>query len=363
MPLISEAWKDKKKIKNYETMSQPNEYKGFSNYKWADDCWKEGNSNHWLPTEIPMEKDKNQWNQKGFLSEEEKKLILFNLGFFSTAETLTGNNLIVIFPHLVNFECRKYLCRQIFEEAVHSETFVYCCESLRFGVNKQKEIFRMHEENKVIKEKDDFVRKLTSVISDPTFQVKNDKDIRKFLLDLIGYYVIMEGIFFYAGFAMMLALAKEGKMLGIGKQFYLIMRDESVHLKFGCHLINTIKEENPEVWTKKFEDQGKIITLKEKVVSLIEEAVALEEKYALEACPQRGIYGIKVDQFIEYVKYIAGRRLQRIGLEEESKKYPRENPFTWMSTVFDLNKKTNFFEGRVVEYRSSSDLKWDDEEE
>src|SRR5256885_274135 len=108
-----------------------------------------------------------------------------------------------------------------------------------------------------IKKKDDFVIELTKSISDPNFTTEGDENIRHFLHDLIGYYVIMEGIFFYAGFAMMLALKRskrkgnDGKeqnvMVGVGEQFEYIMRDESLHLAFGCYLINTIKKENPQV--------------------------------------------------------------------------------------------------------------------
>ncbi|CAI2196081.1 10909_t:CDS:2, partial [Funneliformis geosporum] len=110
------------------------------------------------------------------MDEAEKKLIRYNIGFFSTAELLTANNLIAIFKHVTNTECQQYLCRQIFEEAVHADTFIYCCESL-----------------------DDFVVELTKFISQPNFTTQGDENIRHFLHDLIGYYVIMEGIFFYAG--------------------------------------------------------------------------------------------------------------------------------------------------------------------
>ena len=115
----------------------------------------------------------------------------------------------------------------------------------------------------------------------------DNKNIQQFLHDLIGFYVIMEGIFFYAGFAMMLALKRQNKMVGIGEQFEYIMRDESLHLAFGCDLINTIKEENPEAWTPEFQ---------EKVVDLIKQSVVLEKTYALDACPD-GMLGINAEQF------------------------------------------------------------------
>ena len=135
---------------------------------------------------------------------------------------------------------------------------------------------------------------------------------------MIGYYVIMEGIFFYAGFAMMLALKRQNKMIGIGEQFEYIMRDESLHLAFGCDLINTIRKENPEIWTSEFQEE---------IIHLIKESVELEKRYAIDACPQ-GLLGINAESFCDYVEYIADRRLLRIELP---KQYKTENPFPWMS--------------------------------
>jgi len=158
---------------------------------------------------------------------------------------LTANNLVLaVYRHVTNPECRQYLLRQSFEEAIHTDTFIYCCDTL--GLNPE-EIYNMYQTIPSIKEKDDFVIELTKSIFDPNFSTEGNENIRRFLHDLIGYYVIMEGIFFYAGFAMMLALKRANKMVGIGQQFEFIMRDESLHLAFGCDLINTIKEENPQV--------------------------------------------------------------------------------------------------------------------
>jgi ribonucleoside-diphosphate reductase beta chain len=203
----------------------------------------------------------------------------------------------------------------------------------------------MYETIPSIKEKDDFVVNLTQSIFDPNFSTEGIENTRKFLHDLIGYYVIMEGIFFYAGFAMMLALKKQNKMVGIGQQFEYIMRDESIHLAFGCDLINGIIKENPEAWTQDFQDE---------IVELIKQAVELEKTYALDACPD-GIVGINARQFADYVEYIADRRLARLGLPEQ---YGTKNPLLWLSESTDLRKKKNFFETKVTEYQTGT-LEWD----
>jgi len=311
-------------------------------YTWARQHYKDALANTWTPEEISMQDDIEQW--KGdVLSSEERRLILWNLGFFSTAESLTANNIVLaVYNHVTNPECRQYMLRQAFEEAVHTDTFIYCCDSL--GLDPD-EIYGMYETIPSIDDKDRFVVGLTQSVLDPSFSTEGVENIRRFIHDLVGFYVIMEGIFFYAGFAMMLALKRQRKMVGIGEQFEYIMRDESLHLAFGCDLINTIRQEFPDAWTPEFQDQ---------LVTLIVRSVELESTYAHDACPA-GIMGINADQFVNYVQYIADRRLERIHLPRV---YNTENPFPWMSQATDLSKEKNFFETRVTEYQTGS-LTWD----
>ncbi len=312
-------------------------------YLWARTYYKSGVANNWTPEEVSMQQDVEQWKSPGMISAKERELILLNLGFFATAESLTANNIVLaIYKHVTNPECRQYLLRQAFEEAVHTDTFIYCCESL--GLDPDM-IYTMYEKVDVIKEKDEFVVGLTKSIFDNNFEIVDANTTQMFLRDLIGFYVIMEGIFFYAGFAMMLSLKRHQKMVGIGEQFEYIMRDESIHLAFGCDLISAIIQENPEVWT---------VAFRQEVINLIKHAVELEMNYAIQACPD-GLLGITSKQFCDYVQYVADRRLVRLGLP---KVYNKENPFLWMSEATDLSKEKNFFETRVTEYQSGGSLEW-----
>ena len=145
---------------------------------------------------------------------------------------------------------------------------------------------------------------------------------------------------------MILALKRQGKMIGIGEQFEYIMRDESLHLAFGCDLIKTVRTENPSIWTAEFQAE---------IVEMIREALVHEQNYARDACPQ-GLLGINAEQFSQYVEYVADRRLERLDLP---KIYNRENPFPWMSQATDLSKEKNFFETRVTEYQVGASLSWD----
>lgn len=314
-------------------------------YLWARKYYQAGIANNWTPEEVSMQQDVEQWRSATALTPHERHLIMLNLGFFSTAESLTANNIVLaVYRHVTNPECRQYLLRQAFEEAIHTDTFIYCCDTL--GLDPD-EIYTMYESVDIIKAKDDFVVSLTKSIFDPKFDIVDDETTQKFVRDLIGYYVIMEGIFFYAGFAMMLSLKRHKKMVGIGEQFEYIMRDESIHLAFGCDLINTIKKENPQIWTEEFQAE---------IIELVKKAVELEMAYALEACPD-GLLGITGRQFCDYVQHIADRRLQRLDLP---KVYNKENPFLWMSEATDLSKEKNFFETRVTEYQTGGSLDWDE---
>jgi len=309
-------------------------------YKWAWEHYLNGCANNWLPSEVPMQRDIELWKSNR-LTADERQVIMRNLGFFSTAESLVGNNIVLaIFKHVTNPEARQYLLRQSFEEAVHTHTFHYIVESLALD---EREIFNMYHEVNSIHDKDAFEMTLTSEIVKEDFKTDTVEGVQKFLKNLIGFYVIMEGIFFYSGFVMMLSFKRQNKLSGIGEQFEYILRDETIHLNFGCDLINGIKEENPAAWTPEFQKE---------IEALIEKAVELEIAYAQDCLP-RGILGLNAGLFREYVQYIADRRFERIGLKQ---KYGSKNPFPWMSETIDLGKEKNFFETRVTEYQHGSSL-------
>lgn len=312
-------------------------------YKWAWEHYLNGCANHWMPTEVPMQRDIELWKSPE-LTEDERLVIMRNLGFFATGESLVGNNIVLaIFKHVTNAECRQYLLRQSFEEAIHTHTFHYIVESL--GLD-EREIFNMYNEIPSIRAKDEFEMRYTSEIADDGFSTDTPEGVRTFLRNLVSFYVIMEGIFFYSGFAMILSFGRKNRMVGIAEQFQYILRDETIHLNFGVDLINQIKMENPGVWTPEFEKE---------VLSMIEEAVELEIAYAHDCLPN-GILGLNAELFRDYVQYIADRRLERIGM---SKRYGSKNPFGWISETIDLPKEKNFFESRVTEYQTGGTLAWD----
>ncbi|MBY0551347.1 MAG: ribonucleotide-diphosphate reductase subunit beta [Candidatus Obscuribacterales bacterium] len=314
-------------------------------YEWAWQKYLDACANHWMPQEISMSRDIALWKDPNGLSDDERTIIKRNLGFFVTADSLVANNLVLaIYRHITNPECRQYLLRQAFEEALHTHAYQYVVESL--GLD-EGEIFNMYREVPSIHEKDVFQLQFTSELADPNFQTGTYQTDQRLLRNLIGYYIIMEGIFFYVGFVQMLSFGRQNKMTGASEQFQYIMRDESMHLNYGVDVINTIKAENPHLWTPEFQQE---------IIELIKQGVELEYKYA-EDTMQRGVLGLNCSMFQEYLRFIANRRCKQIGLPEQ---YPgAKNPFPWMSEQLDLKKEKNFFETRVIEYQTGGALSWD----
>jgi ribonucleoside-diphosphate reductase beta chain len=314
-------------------------------YDWAWQKYLDACANHWMPQEINMHADIALWKDPNGLTDDERTIIKRNLGFFSTADSLVANNLVLaVYRHLTNPECRQYLLRQAFEEAVHTHAYQYVVESL--GLD-EGEIFNMYREVPAVARKAEWALPFTRYLADPHFHTGTPENDQKLLRELVAFYVIFEGIYFYVGFVQVLSMGRRNKMTGTAEQFQYILRDESMHMNFGIDVINQIKIENPHCWTEDF---------KQELITMIREAVQLEAQYAHDTMP-RGVLGLNAPMFEEYLQFIANRRCAQIGLPEQ---YPgAANPFPWMSEVLDLKKEKNFFETRVTEYQTGGALNWD----
>ena len=314
-------------------------------YNWAWEKYLATCANHWMPQEVNMTRDIALWKDPNGLTEDERRIIKRNLGFFVTADSLAANNIVLgTYRHITAPECRQFLLRQAFEEAIHTHAYQYIVESL--GLD-ESEIFNAYNEVPSIRNKDEFLIPFIGAIMDPHFHTGTPETDQTLLKSLIVFACLMEGLFFYVGFTQILALGRQNKMTGAAEQYQYILRDESMHCNFGIDLINQIKLENPHLWTSDF---------KADIIDLFHQAVELEYRYAEDTMP-RGVLGMNASMFKGYLRYIANRRATQIGLETL---YPNEeNPFPWMSEMIDLKKERNFFETRVIEYQTGGALSWD----
>jgi ribonucleoside-diphosphate reductase beta chain len=314
-------------------------------YDWAWQKYLDGCANHWMPQEINMTADVALWKNPEGLTDDERRIVMRNLGYFSTADSLVANNLVLALYRLItNPECRQYLLRQAFEEAIHTHAYQYCIESL--GMD-EGEVFNMYREIPSVAKKAAWSLSHTHSLSDPTFKTGTHETDQELLRNLIGFYAVTEGVFFYCGFTQILSMGRRNKMTGVAEQFQYILRDESMHLNFGIDVINQIKLENPHLWTEAFQEE---------VIQMILEGTQLEIEYARDTMP-RGVLGMNSSMMEEYLHFIANRRLSQLGLPEQ---FPgAQNPFPWMSEIMDLRKEKNFFETRVIEYQTGGALTWD----
>lgn len=340
MPVGRVRVEDKRIINGHADVNQLVPFK----YKWAWDKYIAACANHWMPQEINMAADIALWKSGG-LTPDEQLLVKRNLGFFSTADSLAANNIVLgTYRHITAPECRQYLLRQGFEEAIHTHAYQYIVESL--GLD-EGEVFNAYHEIPCIRAKDEFLIPFIDTLTNPEFKTGTLESDQKLLKSLIVFACIMEGLFFYVGFVQILALGRQNKMTGSAEQFQYILRDESMHLNFGVDMINQIKVENPQLWTPEF---------REEIKGLMDKAVSLESAYADDTMP-RGVLGLNAGMFKEYLRFIANRRCQQIGIDQIYS--GATNPFPWMSEMIDLKKEKNFFETRVTEYQSGGALSWD----
>ncbi len=334
-------------------------------HRWAWDLFLKAQANNWVPSEVPMAKDIEQWKNPKVFTEDERLLLRRCMGFFAGSESLVANNLLLgIFRVVSDAECRQYILRQAFEESLHNQTVVYICDSLDLDI---KEVYEAYASIPSIKAKDDFLMSITTDMGRAGFEIPDWPDSANYcerdwddigrynhqiylaitarqevLRNLITYYIVCEGLFFYSGFAMLLSFGRQNKLPGLCEQIQYTLRDESLHIQFGVQLIKTIIEQEKNVWTIDFQNE---------TVAHIRKATELEVAYARDILP-RGVLGLNADMFIEYMNYIANRRLESLGLPPLVSN--ARNPFPWLAETIDLPKMKNFFETRVTEYSVNS---------
>ncbi|MDQ8202707.1 ribonucleotide-diphosphate reductase subunit beta [Pelagicoccus sp. SDUM812003] len=339
------AFKEKRIINGRETMT-------FNllplKYHWAYDIYKTMKANHWEPEDIIMNKDIEQWKDDSQVSEIERWIIMMGVGYFSAAEGIVGDNIIHVIRELVTApELKLVLGRHAHEENVHADSLLYMISSL--GINPH-ECEAMFEDIETIVKKNEFVTR-------HSHELRNDIDLtitenkQKFAKNIFLFGQCMEGTQFYGMFGMILSLYRQNKFRGIGEMFRYTLRDESNHIELLRNVLMDLIDENPDVWTEDF---------RENLRSTMREAIELEKEFISDCLPVDSI-GLRKQDFLQYIDYIADRRLEGCGLAPLNP--GASNPLPWLAEMMDIKKEQNFFEGRVTEYQKASSLEIDSDDD
>jgi ribonucleoside-diphosphate reductase beta chain len=302
--------------------------------------------NFWTPNDIPMGEDKFQWDT-GKLTEAEIWLFKTNISYLTAGDNLVPDNLVnAIFQHITANEMRQYLRWVMAEESNHVESYLFILESFGLDEQGQGQIYNLYQDMPDLVEKVNWNLRFTNNVVNSEAPVGSQEANRALLEDLISYYVF-EYIFFPLGFAQIFALARKGKLRNTAQQYSYIWRDEVAHSSNGAWLIRQIARENPEIWDAKMKDRA---------LGLINEGVKLEMAHAKAAMPDGGILGLSIQTYTDFAKFVADNACRNLGLK------PlfgiKTHPMPWISE-YELNHEVNFFEGRVREYQTGSQLDWD----
>ncbi len=309
-------------------------------YEWAYEIYSNMRANHWEPEDIPMQKDVEQWRSDE-ISDVERWIIKMGIGYFSAAEGIVGDNMIHVICEFVSApELELVFRRHAHEENIHADSLVYMVSSLGLNPHECEAIF---EGVRTVQEKTDFVvANSRSLRRDMDMSLTENKQALARNIFIFGQ--CMEGTQFYGLFGMILSLYRQNKFPGIGQMFRYTLRDESNHIELLRNLLNEIRTENPEIWTDSF---------KEELRQTMAEAIKLEKNFIRDCLPVSAV-GLNIEDFHQYIDFIADRRLITCGLEPLIGNV--SNPFPWLAEMIDIKKEQNFFEGRVTEYQKSTAL-------
>ena len=296
-------------------------YKPFA-YPWAVDIDKRHETLHWTEDEIPLGDDVFAW-KNGKLSEDEKDFVTNILKMFTTQDVMVGgfyyNKLIPVFK---NNEIRNMLGGFAVREKTHQRAYALLNDTL--GLPESE--YASFMDFSILKEKAEFA-------------LEADSNTKEGMALSLAKGVFNEGVSLFASFVMLLNFQRFGKMLGMCKVVEWSIRDETVHVEGVSQLFRTFCIENPRVVTNKF---------KTKIYDMAREIVRLEDAFVDMVYGQHKNEGLGAEEVKKYIRFIADRRLNQLGLKENF--IVDKNPLPWLDWVVSAATHTNFFEGKVAEY-------------
>ena len=298
------------------------------------DRFKDAIKNTWTVEEIDLHTDLKDLAR---MSPAERHLISRLVAFFATGDTIVANNLVLnLYQHVNSPEGRLYLSRQLFEEAVHVQFYLNLLDTYVPDETERFEAFAAVENIPSIKHKADFCFKWIDSLGDlKTLQTREDR--KAFLLNLICFAAVIEGLFFYGAFAYVYFLRSRGLLNGLASGTNWVFRDESMHMAFAFDVVDTARAEEPDLWDD---------DMATKVREMLMEGVDAEAQFSEDLLGQ-GVAGLSTTDMRAYLEFVADRRMERLGLPII---YGSANPLAFME-LQDVQELSNFFERKVSAYQ------------
>lgn len=328
MKLLHPSWKDNKS----RLLIPSTTYKPF-HYPWAFDAWNQQQSILWLPQEIPMSDDVDDWKNR--ITDEERNLLTQCFRFFTQADV--GVNSCYTDYYLRIFgptEIRMMLCSFANMETIHMGAYAYLLDTVGMPEVEYQTFLEYQE----MREKWELLQRF------------DDLSLEGIASSLALYGAFVEGLQLFASFAMLMNFPRFNKMKGMGQVVTWSVRDETLHTHSMIKMFRSFVSENAFLWTNR---------LKERITEACREVIRLEDNFIDLSFEQGGVQGMEPQDVKNYIRYIGNRRLDQLGLEPI---YDiKENPLPWMDSILNGLELTNFFEGRPTEYtKASSTGSWSD---
>ncbi len=310
------------------------------------EMYKNGIKNNWVVDEVDFSSDVVDLHMK--LNPAERFLIQRLVAFFATGDSIVSNNLVLnLYKHVNAPEARLYLSRQLFEEALHVQFYLTLLDTYIQDPKDREAAFAAIDNIPSIHKKGQFCFKwMDSINQLQSLETVNDR--RQFLMNMICFANCIEGLFFFAAFAYVYYLRSKGLLSGLASGTNWVFRDESCHIDFAMKVIDIVREEEPGLFDDRMRDMVKV---------MMEEAIDAEMSFAQDILSQ-GLAGLSLKDMKTYLQFIAGQRLERLGIASP---YKVKNPFGFME-LQDTQELTNFFERRVSAYQMgvSGDVTFDE---
>ena len=301
-------------------------YKPFK-YPWAFEAYKIQNQMHWLPDEVPLHDDVKDWKLK--LSEAERNLLTQLFRFFTTGDVDVGQAYIDKYmPIFRNEEIRMMLSAITAMESTHAHAYSLLLDTVGMP-EVEYQAFKQYAE---MAAKHDYVAH---------FNVGSEADVAKSLAVVSAF---TEGLQLFSTFAILMNfargdLSRGARMKGMTQIVTWSIRDESLHVESLMKLFHAYIEERPHLWTP---------ALKNEIGAICATMVDLEDSFIDLAFQQGGIDGLTPDEVKSYIRFIADRRMQGLGLDAPYQ--VQKNPLPWLDHILNGVEHANFFENRATEY-------------